>query len=539
MRSGERIGRWLARHLSHDASGPQAGILASLDEHFNLRYLSDRLQFEKSAIAEYLTSAKSRLESAGKRDASDIRISVVSPVYGIPIKYVQRYIRSLRNQTHQRWELCLCVDGDPDPRIRRFLDKLSREEPERFLLTVHSSNQGICAATRDALTLASGDVVAFVDTDDTLHPEALNVIAHGFASDPEIDIVYTNHDILTPWGYRIDPVYKPGWSPELIMACNYITHLATIRKSCLDKVDGLWSEAVNGCQDWDFLLRAAPLARRIHHAPLVLYHWRAIGGSEATRGKPWAWGAARMLQENHLSRIDKRLRWDFSDGENPPHLAFRNGVAPRLKIFLLGRGPAEEAAAQRLKSLRYPGETKLVQCEQPQGTLEEMAATLDGLVQSETEVNGSGELLWFVQGALAEFTDFSRLECLAAFTALTSTGACWPFYGPWRGAYGPEDGLMQPRDRQTGFFTSWSANTLTGPLNGLMTTTGAWQSLGGFRALVDQMPGPQPLDALGALYGLAMLSRRQRNVSVNAIQSEWRPPVLDLGPRTPSVDPYR
>ena len=539
MSTGEWIGNWLARQLDRSPRGIAGGMLANLDEHFNLRYLSDRLRFERSAIDSYLRETKARSNLNGGSSPGEISISVVSPVYGIPIKYVRRYIRSLRKQTHTRWELCLCVDGDPDPRIRRYMDNLAREEPDRFRLNVHASNEGICAATRDALALASGDVIAFVDTDDTLHPEALNVIAHAYASDPETDITYTNHDILTPWGYRIDPVYKPGWSPELIMACNYVTHLATVRKSCLDGIDGLWSEAVNGCQDWDFLLRAAPVARRIHHAPLVLYHWRAIGGSEATRGKPWAWGAARTLQESHLSRIDDRLEWDFSDAESPPRLVFREGRAPCLRVFVLGNGKAEQASLPILENLPYPGEIQLVRCQAPQGNLSEMADHLDRVVRRETNKGDADDLFWFVQGAFAEFTAFSGIECLAAFASLPQTGACWPFYGPWRGGYGPEGGLMQPRDRQTGFFTSWSSNTLTGPLNGLMTSREAWQSLGGFRWCIEQVPEPQPLDALGALYGLAQLGQRRRNVSVNTIHSEWVPPVLDLGPRNPSVDPYR
>ena len=155
-------------------------------------------------------------------------------------------LRSLASQTHQNWELCICNDGDRDQNVIDYLDGLVRKDPQRFKLIAHKKNRGIAAATRSALTLVSGDVVAFVDADDLLHPRALEVASGAFAADDEIDFIYTNHDFSTDLGFRFNPVIKPGWSPELLQICNYINHLSIVRKSCLDRCPDLFPEGSRG-----------------------------------------------------------------------------------------------------------------------------------------------------------------------------------------------------------------------------------------------------------------------------------------------------
>lgn len=520
--------------------GPVRRLLLSLDEHFNLQYLADRLQHEDRAVRDYLSRAASRIaENTPVVEPASIRISIVSPVYGIPLKYVRRYVRSILRQNHDNWELCFCIDGDPDTRVRHYLESLSATQPERFRLTVHAVNQGICAATRDALELTTGEAVVFADTDDILPRRTLDILAHAFAASPDTDLVYTNHDILTPWGYRIDPVYKPAWSPELLMACNYITHLVAVRRQCLDQVTGAWGDEVNGCQDWDFLFRAIPHARRIHHIPLVLYHWRAIGGSEATRGKPWTWQAVKRLQERHLAGLDPRLRWNFEDGSAKPVLEFAPGHAPPLRVFLLGRAETERDTAARVRQCGYPGDVDCVFCELTGDDVMDQARRLDdSIVEHARDDDPDTLLVLFLSGRVAEDATLEGLASQAAYASLPGVGCAWPFYGPWRGTYGPSQSFLQARRQQVGFFTSWSGNCLAGPLDGLLLRQATWRKAGGFQAGCEGVRLPQPLDALGALMGLRLLSLRFRNVAVENVVTSWMPPALDLGELNPTLDPY-
>ena len=79
-------------------------------------------------------------------------------------------------------------------------------------------NQGIVAATNEALRLASGDFVSFLDHDDQLAPDALLEIARRLDREPDLDIIYTDEDKKAADGRHITPFFKPDWSPDLLLS---------------------------------------------------------------------------------------------------------------------------------------------------------------------------------------------------------------------------------------------------------------------------------------------------------------------------------
>ena len=506
-------------------------LVLLLDDRFNLRYLADRLQFERTVIRDYLGEVNSRTNKP-----SDL-VSIISPHYGKELRYVRSFIRSVQRQTYSNWELCLCIDGDPDVRVCRYLQHLNEKDPDRYRIVKHNQNQGICAATESALTLAQGELVVFADTDDVLHNEALAAVVKGFSSDDQVDLVYTNNDILSPWGYRIDPIYKPAWSPELLLVCNYINHLVAIRINLLKHCENLWAQEVNDAQDWDMLFRITPLARRIHHIPIVLYHWRAHEHSTSTNAKPWAFKAMDRLQENYLSNLDDRLYWDWDHNDGPAPIRFRDNQAPPLYIFEIHDMDndifVEDSPTESKYS--YPGHVH-VQRVYVEGTLEDKATDLDNVVNVVPEVDA---LILFICADLQGASLQGSIETQAAYVALPEVACAWPFFDEWRGTYTVQQGILCSQLRQSSFFTNWSGNILTGPLHGLMIKHEVWHKFEGFRACCDQeVPKLQPIHTLGALFGLRALQERMRNVAVRTVRCDWRPPVLELGKLTPKCDPY-
>jgi glycosyltransferase involved in cell wall biosynthesis len=227
-------------------------------------------------LEEYLT--KKLENSSGKLP----KISVVVPVYNPPLKFLKLAIESVLNQIYSNWQLCISDDCSTSLEVKRYLDALSRTD-QRIRVVFRESNGGISAASNSAAELATGEFLAFLDHDDELHRDALAEIAILVADDPTIDVVYTDEDKIDIRGRRYDPNFKPNWSPELLMATNYINHLSVVRKSLFDEIGG-FRPATDCCQDHDMLLRATEHANKIVHLPTVAYHWRALPGSGAARG---------------------------------------------------------------------------------------------------------------------------------------------------------------------------------------------------------------------------------------------------------------
>ena len=100
-----------------------------------------------------------------------MKISVVVPVYNAE-RYVGRTLDSVQAQTFGDWE-CVCVDDGSTDGSGAILDEYAAKD-SRFRV-IHQKNGGEGAARNAGMDAASGDLIAFLDADDRMHPEALRV----------------------------------------------------------------------------------------------------------------------------------------------------------------------------------------------------------------------------------------------------------------------------------------------------------------------------------------------------------------------------
>ncbi len=227
--------------------------------------------------------------------------SVIMPVYNTPAALLDEAVDSVRAQIYERWELCIGNDGSDRAETRSVLDRL-RGDP-RIKVVDRPDQGGISAATNSALAVAAGDFVAFLDHDDVLKPHALVQMARWLAADPSLDLVYSDEDILGADGQLKDVHLKPDWSPDQLLAQNYICHLTVARRSLVQEVGGLRSD-LDGSQDYDLVLRLTERTDRIGHVPEPLYSWRAAPGSFAADlgSKPYAVSAGQRALEAAVAR---------------------------------------------------------------------------------------------------------------------------------------------------------------------------------------------------------------------------------------------
>lgn len=90
------------------------------------------------------------------------KISVIIPVYGVE-KYLDRCVESIVNQTFKNLEIILVDDGSPDNCPKMCDEWASRDARIR---TVHRENGGQSCARNTGLSVATGDYITFVDSDD-------------------------------------------------------------------------------------------------------------------------------------------------------------------------------------------------------------------------------------------------------------------------------------------------------------------------------------------------------------------------------------
>jgi GT2 family glycosyltransferase len=232
-------------------------------------------------------------------------ISIVMATYNTPIAYLQDAINSVIEQGYSNWELCIADDASTNNDTIDYLKHYAKAE-SRIKILFREENGHISHATNSALSLATGDYVAFMDHDDRLHPAALLEIAQAIINNPAADMLYSDEDKIDDYGLRSDPSFKPDFNYELLLAQNYICHLLVVKNDIVKKIGGLNSE-YNGAQDHDFIFRAIEQTepKNIGHIAKVLYHWRVHTNSTAasTEAKPYAIDAGRRAVADHLARV--------------------------------------------------------------------------------------------------------------------------------------------------------------------------------------------------------------------------------------------
>jgi glycosyltransferase involved in cell wall biosynthesis len=229
-------------------------------------------------------------------------ISIVTPVWNPPPILLEETIRSVIGQTYDNWELCLTdAASNVDVRevIRRFADR-----EDRLSVQLLDSNLGISRNSNAAIERCKGEYVVLLDHDDTIAPNALFEVISYLNRRPEADLIYSDRDHMTLEGKRTDPLFKPDWSPDLMLCTNYVIQLCVIRSTLLRDAGGFRSET-DGAQDWDLILRLAERTDKIFHIPKILYHWRQSPSSvsfASIRAKPYAKRAQLLALTEYMTR---------------------------------------------------------------------------------------------------------------------------------------------------------------------------------------------------------------------------------------------
>ena len=228
-------------------------------------------------------------------------VSILTPVFNTPVRWLRECIESVLTQTYENCELILIDDHSTDPETLRCLTELAASD-SRIILAKDEKRRGISAASNRGLALAQGDWVGFLDHDDLLEPDALFQNVKWLQDHPDADLIYSDEDKLTEQGFD-SPIFKPDWSPDYFLSCNYVCHFTLIRRELIKQVGGFRSK-FDGAQDYDLFLRVIEQTNRIDHIPRVLYHWRRTLTSTAdnVQCKPGMLQAGRLALEGHLER---------------------------------------------------------------------------------------------------------------------------------------------------------------------------------------------------------------------------------------------
>jgi GT2 family glycosyltransferase len=269
-------------------------------------------------------------------------ISLVMPVHNPERSWLEAAIDSVLGQVYPHLELCIADDASTQTHVRTVLDRTAADP--RVHVVYREQQGGIAAASNAALELATGDFVGFIDNDDVLRPHALYAMASYIREHPDADVVYSDEDKLLPDGSLGAPTFKPDFSPDRLLAENYINHFTVLRRTRVNAAGG-FREGFDGSQDHDLMLRVTEKATHVGHVPDVLYAWRMVPGSTAVSAgfKPLAQDAGRRAVEDALRRRDLDGRVDLGPSPGLYIPRYVIGGTPAVDVVVVSRTQGADA----------------------------------------------------------------------------------------------------------------------------------------------------------------------------------------------------
>jgi GT2 family glycosyltransferase len=214
-----------------------------------------------------------RVHAAIPDDALDAEahahVSVIMLADASSRPHVDHAVAAMLAQRHQAWELMLTWIGDTDG-LRAVASTWSTGASDPRIRVDPQPHASQADAVNAAVARAEGGIVALLPPRAILAPDALRVVTRAFRA-TTCDVLYGDEDEQDDVGHRGAPQFKPGWSPDLLLARTYWSNAVFYRRSTLTKLLPLAPE-LEGAHGYDLALRVTEQRATVTHVPRILAH---------------------------------------------------------------------------------------------------------------------------------------------------------------------------------------------------------------------------------------------------------------------------
>lgn len=243
--------------------------------------------------------------------------------------WIKASASSVLDGVYPHVELCVCDDASVRPHVAEALEGLTASD-ERVKVVRSPERSGLRAAHDAALSLATGKFVAVLGEGDAFAPGGLFRLAE-FLRETGADVAYADEDSVDISDRRSAPIFKPHWSPELLLSTMYAGRPCAVRRELAVEAGG-FGEGMEGSGEHDLLLRTSERTGRILHLPGVLYH-RRVFEEGASREDAGAREASRRAVGEALERRGEEAT--VETGTTPGSLRVKRGLPHRPTVSVV------------------------------------------------------------------------------------------------------------------------------------------------------------------------------------------------------------
>ncbi len=212
------------------------------------------------------------------------RISVVMPSFNQG-PYIEAAIRSVLLQGYPDLELIVIDGGSTDATVAA-IEKYRRH----LTYSASAPDRGPADALNRGFARATGEILAFLNADDLLLPDALTTVAREWSAGPATDVLYGHGHLIDAAGARGVPIFSDRWNPEWFTLgyCTIVQPAAFFRRTTFERTPG-FDTTLRTAWDlslWADLLLAGGTYRMVDRfLAAVRLHPESITGGARFRGQ--------------------------------------------------------------------------------------------------------------------------------------------------------------------------------------------------------------------------------------------------------------
>lgn len=196
-------------------------------------------------------------------------ISIVTPSFN-QCAFLETTILSVLDQNYPRLEYVI-KDGNSADNSVAIIEKYST----RLHYTESTPDSGQANAINIGFRNTTGEIMAWLNSDDLLLPGTLHYVAHYFSLHPNVDAVYGHRILIDDFGREIGRWVLPPHDSDIVQWADYIPQETLFwRRSLWDEIGGSLDESFHFALDWDMLLRFEACGANIVRLPRFLGAFR-------------------------------------------------------------------------------------------------------------------------------------------------------------------------------------------------------------------------------------------------------------------------
>lgn len=224
---------------------------------------------------------------------SQPRFRILLPISRPHLFELKEAVDSVTSQTYPFWELHICQGTSPEPSV------------ESWLKSQTASDARLRLVGEPAAATCPADYLIVLFPGDRLAPHAL----HWLAAAGPADLIYSDEERLTPGGRASYPVFKPDWSPDLLLSSMYLGGVVAVAREAFDQA-GSFHKPPDSAALYDLVLRITDHAAIVRHVPRVLY---CRSQASPTHKAGLSALAAALSRRQAQAKVTNGPRSDFYD----------------------------------------------------------------------------------------------------------------------------------------------------------------------------------------------------------------------------------